>query len=133
MLWLIVESFFFPQWEEGQYYQQAYPWMRKAYFRRDDTLLSDINKEFQVQAADQWQDASCEVRRHAFGEGIAGKDTSECLGVFATRNIRPGEEIVVDKTDTWGCIGPGREGQSSVFCTSISLLIRPQLLRDVTG
>lgn len=101
---------FFPAFEEGRLQRRPYPWTSDRHQRRDDELLLMINQEFASNAAKMWKDGPlCEVRRHAFGVGVDGQDTSDLLGVFASCDIRKGDIVLVDRTRTWGCIGPGTE------------------------
>lgn len=58
----------------------------------------------------------CTLKRHAFGDfssASGGKDSSDTLGVFAARDIAKGTVILVDETETWGCTGPGTDGNTA--------------------
>jgi hypothetical protein len=113
----VENLYFWPNFEEGRYRRRRYPWMREAYARRGDEVLERLNTDFEKNARDVLRKpggARCVVKRHAFGRDDKGKkDTSDVLGVFATRDIGKDEVILVDKTRTWGCNGPGRDGDLS--------------------
>ncbi len=124
-----------PELETGKYIRRRYPWMRKEYGRRDDPLVELINDEFSETGQ------ACEVRRHAFGHGT--KDTSDVLGIFATRDIAANDTILVDYTRTWGCNGPGTDGYAAnlggdqgcgnLFHPNAGLTIDLRWLRDAAG
>ncbi|KAK5151402.1 hypothetical protein LTS14_009245 [Recurvomyces mirabilis] len=108
--------YYYPQFEEGRYYSRLYPWMEARHRYRDDQLLETINAEFEQQARDKGRGtADCVIRRHAFGRSSnsempsdpLSKPTSDILGVFATHDIPAHTTLILDKTRTWGCIGPG--------------------------
>ncbi|KAK3716034.1 hypothetical protein LTR37_006764 [Vermiconidia calcicola] len=104
--------YFFPEHEEGRFRRRPYPWINESHRQRSDDLLDLLNQEFAENVANHEDDERphCVVKRHAFGQSDDGKDTSDVLGVFAAKDIDAGEEIIVDKTRTWGCNGPGRNG-----------------------
>ncbi|KAF2858198.1 hypothetical protein K470DRAFT_221698 [Piedraia hortae CBS 480.64] len=86
---------------EGLYFQRKYPWMEPRHGGRDEGLISAINEEFQTKAP-KGKTPCCVLRRDAVGD--AG---SEAIGVFATRGITAKSTILMDKTQVWGCTGPG--------------------------
>ncbi|KAI6823289.1 hypothetical protein KC340_g3552 [Hortaea werneckii] len=56
----------------------------------------------------------CVLQRHAFGKRTRdGQDGSDVLGVFAAKDIPKGTPILVDPSETWGCIGPGSKRHST--------------------
>ncbi|KAK4556941.1 hypothetical protein LTR86_005922 [Recurvomyces mirabilis] len=108
--------YYYPQFEEGRYYSRPYPWMEARHRCRDDQLLETVNAEFEQQARGHGRGmADCIIRRHAFGRPSTSetppdpysKPTSDILGVFATHDIPAHTTLILDKTRTWGCIGPG--------------------------
>ena len=84
--------------EEGRFRRRMYPWTHAQHRRRADTLVSQMNKEFQA-SAERIGSAqpACAIWRDAFG--VPGSDV---LGVFATRHIRKGETVLLDHTNVWG-------------------------------
>jgi hypothetical protein len=74
-------------------FPRAYPWLDSKLFTRTPELLRNINKSATL--------SSCEVRQAYFGVENPtveeGKDLG-ALGVFATRNIKKGELVLLDKT-----------------------------------
>jgi hypothetical protein len=112
---LCTENLFhYPTFDEGRMLRRSYPWMEARHARRSDELIQRVNEEFKVNADENFQSKEspiCEVRRHAFGRDPSGKkDTSDVLGIFATRDITKEEKILIDTTRTWGCNGPGKDG-----------------------
>ena len=113
---------------------------------RNDELVAEMRDEFAIAErnmlrmypGERYADFNCEevfasyciVDRHAFGESsVAGRDSSDILGVFATRDIAENTMIVFDQTETWGCIGPGVDGSTSNLhgATGCSDPIHPNL------
>lgn len=92
---------------KGRFKRRPYPWMLRHHSKRSDELLSTINDEFARNSVNVNGDVACVLKRHAFGEGVAGRDTNEILGVFAGCDIQKGQTILIDKTRVWGCNGPG--------------------------
>ncbi|TVY88005.1 hypothetical protein LAWI1_G008633, partial [Lachnellula willkommii] len=83
----------------GKIYQKKYPWVEESLYWRTPALVRDVNKEFGQNA---------EVRSVVWGtpEEIAaarkrvkkeGEDVGP-LGIFATRDIKENEIILVDRT-----------------------------------
>ncbi|KAK5135885.1 hypothetical protein LTR08_004535 [Meristemomyces frigidus] len=117
----------YPEYEEGCYRQRLYPWMHSRHRRRSDGLVAEMSHEFAAAERKIWKECPderpgdpgalapcCTVIRHAFGEfSTIDKDSSELLGVFATKDIATDTVIVIDETETWGCIGPGKDGSMS--------------------
>ncbi|KAK5124659.1 hypothetical protein LTR85_001372 [Meristemomyces frigidus] len=117
----------FPTFEEGRFLQRPYPWMEAKHRRRDDELLAEINDDFEEAelkivnnfpkerpAGQVSKGRCCILKRHAFGEmDVGGNDSSELLGVFAARDLAQETVIVIDETEAWGCIGPGKGGSTS--------------------
>ena len=80
---------------QGSVYQKLYPWLDKTLYSRPEAVVKEVNRTFGA--------VNCEVRRVNFGGelGRAKKKTKSQdtgpLGVFATKNIRQGELLMVDK------------------------------------
>ncbi|TVY26884.1 hypothetical protein LHYA1_G004828 [Lachnellula hyalina] len=81
----------------GKIFQKRYPWVDESLFWRTPALVRDVNKEFGENA---------QVRSVVWGpEGISptkrvkreGEDVGP-LGIFATRDIKEDEVILVDRT-----------------------------------
>ena len=106
---------YFPDYPEGRHVPQAYPWLEERHKIRSDELLAEMNEEFGdnvVTTADD--EPYCEVRRCTFGPSTTSEpDKTGPLGVFATRNISKGTRILTDKSNLFGCIGPGNHGNRS--------------------
>jgi hypothetical protein len=88
----------------GKIYQKLYPWVDEKLYMRSSALLREVNKTIGLE--------NCEIRPVVFdlptpkpGKSSAvskrtpTKDSQDVgpLGVFATRNIKEGEIIMVDK------------------------------------
>ncbi|KAK4896154.1 hypothetical protein LTR27_006011 [Elasticomyces elasticus] len=104
----------FPAEEKGLYLQRPYPWMRPEHRERDDELLDLLNKELLEQTTKEGHiKPICTIQRHAFGKrGLDGADSSELLGVFATRDLVKDTSLLTDESRCWGCIGPGLGGNT---------------------
>ena len=102
----------FPEAEEGRYLLRRYPWMRAEHRVRGDALLALLNEEFAARTSLRGRRSPlCEVRRHAFGlSGADGRESHDVLGVFALEDLQDGAFLMVDRSKTWGCIGPGLGG-----------------------
>ena len=84
----------------GKIYQKPYPWIPTALYKRKPALVREVNKKFGAQ--------NCEVRPAVFSppetylppqlrmKSEENQDVGP-LGVFATRNIKEGELVMVDQ------------------------------------
>ena len=107
----VKNMYYFPNEEEGRFRRRLYPWTNECHRKRSDKLLALINQEFANNAASALMDEPyCVVKRYAFDENTTGRETSDLLGVFAAHDIKEDEIIVIDRTRTWGCNGPGSGG-----------------------
>lgn len=97
----------FMEYLEGGFRRRPYPWMYASHRRRSDNLLAKINEEFVRNPANSNGDMRCFVKRNAFGEGVGEDDSNEVLGVFAATDMSEGDTILIDRTQIWGCNGPG--------------------------
>jgi hypothetical protein len=81
---------------QGGIYQKPYPWLDNALYSRTPTVIKEVNQSFGAM--------NCEVRPISFSKGSEFvKEASGCLdigpvGVFATKNIRQGELLMVDRS-----------------------------------
>ncbi len=103
---------FAPLQDEGAYRRRPYPWMQDVHLRRSDAVVDQLNADFDTNARDVLRKRAgpvCEVQRHAFGRH-ASRDTSDILGVFAMQDFAANEHVLIDTTRTWGCNGPGSNG-----------------------
>ena len=106
----VDDMYFFPNFEEGRFRRRMYPWMSVRCRTRSNELITFMNQEFLDNATNSplIDGPCCIVQRHAFGNGGDERDTSNILGVFASRDINVYENILVDKTRAFGCKAPGR-------------------------
>ncbi|KAI7483254.1 hypothetical protein KC357_g3448 [Hortaea werneckii] len=123
----IRNLYYFPNYLEGRVRSRPYPWMRGEHRGRSDELIRQVNREFawSSQGRDEEIKACngvspdegvpfCVLQRHAFGKRTRdGQDGSDVLGVFAAKDIPKGTPILVDPSETWGCIGPGSKRHST--------------------
>lgn len=82
----------------GKIYQVRYPWVEEALYRRTPATLRAVQEDFREAAR------ACEVRPVAFGGATPkrareGEDVGP-LGIFATRDIKEGELVILDKSIT---------------------------------
>ncbi|RMY64466.1 hypothetical protein D0863_09799 [Hortaea werneckii] len=119
--------YYYPNYPEGRIQSRLYPWMRKEHRGRSDELIRRVNREFARSSRGKGEEIKacngvspdeaapfCVLRRHAFGKGSGdGQDGSDILGVFAARDIPKDTPILVDPSETWGCIGPGSKRRST--------------------
>lgn len=126
--------YYWPEAEKGKFHPTLYPWVQEKHQIRTDELLDTLNREFADPANRGTDEKACIVQRYAFGHGVGARDGADLLGVFATRDIRRGETILIDKSRTWvcpcyfphaihpykradnnleGCNGPGKNGNLS--------------------
>ncbi|KAH8591073.1 hypothetical protein B0O99DRAFT_520093 [Bisporella sp. PMI_857] len=81
----------------GKIYQKPYPWLKEELNHRTPALLEQINKKFGA--------GNCEVSRVVFdslGSGPMGAndDNTGPLGIFATKDTKAGDIVVVDESIT---------------------------------
>ncbi|KAI7537704.1 hypothetical protein KC331_g10787 [Hortaea werneckii] len=123
----IRNLYYFPNYLEGRVRSRLYPWMKTEHRGRSDEMIRRINREFAGSSRGRGKEIMacngvsvdegapfCVLQRHAFGKGTRdGQDDSDVLGVFAARDIPKDTPILVDPSETWGCIGPGSKRRSS--------------------
>ncbi|KAK4634124.1 hypothetical protein CLAFUW4_01193 [Fulvia fulva] len=140
--------YYFPNSHKGRMIAKEYPWMKEEHRMRSDELLRTINLELAVSKDDRVDekfesapihspcpiDSPCIVQRYAFGHGVGAREGADLLGVFAARDIRRGETILVDTTRTWGCNGPGSDGTLANLYVGLGCLdeLHPNSANDST-
>ena len=79
----------------GNVYSRQWPWLRKARLRRSKKLLADINREMEKASGGKF-----EVRNSAIRDGLddPAEEGPDVLGVFATKDVRPGDLALLDST-----------------------------------
>ncbi|RMY62787.1 hypothetical protein D0863_10842 [Hortaea werneckii] len=122
----IRNLYYFPNYLEGRVRSRLYPWMKTEHRGRSDELIRRINREFAGSSRGRGKEIMacngvsgdegapfCVLQRHALGKGTrGGQDDSDVLGVFAAKDIPKDTPILVDPSETWGCIGPGSKRRS---------------------
>jgi hypothetical protein len=92
-----------------------YPWMQDRHFRRTQELVNEVNDELKQ---DTQQAAAC----YLGSSTLATRD--DMLGMFAARDIQPGECILIDRTATGICSIVGLSSCSNCFSRIEGLPIR---------
>ena len=93
---------------EGKYIPQAYPWLGEEHRVRRQNVLDDITREIGTNKAKTQEAQPCvEVKRCTFKPGQEDESESASLGVFAACDLPTGHRILTDRTDFFGCSGPG--------------------------
>jgi len=118
---------------KGKYIPQAYPWLEARRRVRGQDVLDAITREIETNKAKSPEGTPCvEVKRCSFLP--AGEDLGESapLGVFATCDLPRGHRILTDRTDLFGCSGPGPDNSKSVLGGSFGCLhpLHPNLAHD---
>jgi hypothetical protein len=121
---------------EGKYIPQAYPWLEEKYRVRGQDVLDEINRAIGTNKAKTPDDQPCvEVKRCSFQPGEEDLSESAPLGVFATCDLPNDHKILVDRTDFFGCDGPGPGNSKNVLGGSFGCLhpLHPNLADDETS
>lgn len=86
------------QWTliNGGVYPTPYAWMTEEILTRDEDLIKTITSEF-VSSSTNCTVSRSTIRSEPDEEGVFAKDI-DVLGVSATRNIKAGETVVLDRT-----------------------------------
>lgn len=92
---------YMPAHKRGRVILRQYPWIHERHLMRSDQLVKSINRELAVATRTMRRRKCCVVKRFAFGRGVGARDGEDLLGVFATRDIAWGENIVYDKSRVW--------------------------------
>jgi hypothetical protein len=118
---------------EGKYIPQAYPWLEEKYRVRSQDVLDEINRDIGTNKVKTSEGQPCvEVKRCSFQPGEEDESDSAPLGVFATCDLPSGHKILTDRTDLFGCSGPGPGNSKSVLGGSFGCLhpLHPNLAQD---
>ncbi|KAK4508333.1 hypothetical protein PRZ48_002071 [Zasmidium cellare] len=90
-----------PTYKRGRVILQQYPWLHERHMMRSDDLIDGINRDLAEAARTVNTNPCCVVKRYAFGHGVGARDGEDLLGIFATRDISKGENILFDKSKVW--------------------------------
>jgi hypothetical protein len=88
----------------GGHLMRAYPWMKPNLLRRDDKVLKTVQEDFLVLSS------KCHVLRSKIQDHIGKPLTAErdVYGVFASKDLKPGETVLVDNGVTCSTSAPNR-------------------------
>jgi hypothetical protein len=106
--WLQESNFCYRQHREGSYIPQDYPWLEAKHRVRGQSVLNDISMEVannKVKAPSGFP--YIQVKRCTFRPDETDDSDSASLGIFATDNLLKDTKILVDRTNYFGCNGPG--------------------------
>lgn len=93
-----------PEYDEGMFIPQPYPWLGDRHRSRNEAIVNDINADLANKAMRSSRgDPLCIVRRHAFGGGVGEGHGAQNLGVFAASDIEEGDLILRDRSLIRGC------------------------------
>lgn len=97
------------QYGEGRFVPQDYPWLEAKHRVRNQKVLNDISSDIvaNIQAKSPVESPYIRVKRCTFRPGEEDKSEKSSLGIFAARNVQEGHTILVDRTEFFGCNGPG--------------------------
>lgn len=97
------------QYGEGRFVPQDYPWLEAKHRVRSQNVLDDISSEIAVniQAKSTMGSPCIQVKRCTFQPGEEDESDMSSLGIFATCSVQKGHTILVDRTEFFGCNGPG--------------------------
>lgn len=118
---------------EGKYIPQAYPWLEEKYRVRSQDVLDEINRDIGTNKAKTPEGTSyVVVKRCSFHPGEEEESESAPLGVFATCDLPVGQGILTDRTELFGCSGPGPGNSKNVLGGSFGCLhpLHPNLAND---
>lgn len=105
---LQASNFRYKEHKEGKYVPQEYPWLGAKHRGRSQHVLDDITAEIAHNEAKTAAGLpSIEVKRCTFRPGEEDKSDGSALGVFAKCDLQKKTKILVDRTDFFGCNGPG--------------------------
>jgi hypothetical protein len=118
---------------EGKYIPQAYPWLEEKHRVRGQDVLDEIARAIGTNKAQTPDGTPCvEVKRCSFQPGEEDLSESAPLGVFATCDLPSGYRILIDRTEFFGCSGPGPGNSKNVLGGSFGCLhpLHPNLADD---
>jgi hypothetical protein len=105
---LQASNFHYREHREGKYIPQDYPWLQAEHRGRSQSVLHDISVELTHNEAKTTDGLPCvQVKRCTFQPGEEGESGGAALGMFATCDLQKGATILIDRTDFFGCNGPG--------------------------
>ncbi|GAB7322194.1 hypothetical protein MBLNU13_g03199t2 [Cladosporium sp. NU13] len=105
---LQASNFRYKEQKEGKYVPQEYPWLEEKHRGRNQIVLDDITAEIVSNEAKNAAGLPCiEVKRCTFRPGEEDESDGAALGIFATCDLRKDTKILVDRTEFFGCNGPG--------------------------
>lgn len=105
---LQASNFRYQEHKEGRYVPQEYPWLDTKHRGRSQSVLDDITAQIannEVKAADGRPCIG--VKRCTFRPGEEDDSDGAALGIFATCDLQKDTKILVDRTEFFGCNGPG--------------------------
>ena len=98
----------FKEHKEGKYVPQEYPWLEAKHRGRNQSVLDDITAEIAKNEVTTAGGRPCvEVKRCTFRPGEEDESDGAALGIFAACDLRKDTKILVDRTEFFGCNGPG--------------------------
>jgi hypothetical protein len=83
---------------DGGVFTVQYPWIEKKHYRRSPELIAIINQELKRTA--EGKEASCYLGNSTL---LPGNSDTDFVGMFAARELQPGECILIDRTATGIC------------------------------
>ena len=75
----------------GGVYPTPYPWIQPEFLERDENLIADIKTEFAAVST------NCTAARSKI-RNTAGEEIADVLGVIATKPVKEGETVIIDRT-----------------------------------
>ena len=118
---------------EGRFIPQAYPWLQEKHRVRSQGVLDEINREIGMNKSKSPEGQPCvEVKRCSFQPGEKEESESAPLGIFAACDLPKDYGILVDRTNLFGCSGPGPGNSRSHLGGSFGCLhpLHPNLAQD---
>lgn len=105
---LQASNYRYKEHKEGKYIPQEYPWLEARHRGRSQNVLNDIEADIAKNEVKTAAGLPCiEVKRCTFRPGEEDESDGAALGIFATCELHKGTKILVDRTDFFGCNGPG--------------------------
>jgi hypothetical protein len=112
--WLQESNFCYRQHREGKYIPQEYPWLEAKHRVRSQSVLNDINVEIANNKVKTSAELPCvQVKRCTFRRDETDDSDSASLGIFATGNLPKDTKILIDRTNYFGCNGPGPDNSKA--------------------
>lgn len=105
---LQASNFRYQEHKEGTYIPQEYPWLEAKHRGRSQSVIDDITTDIantEVKTADGHPCIA--VKRCTFRPGEEDESDSAAMGIFAKCDLRKDTTILVDRTEFFGCNGPG--------------------------